>query len=588
MEHRGVHFRADLIRGNGVQLGLVAFIALLSTAATLAVPLMVRDLVSALSGTDGLLWPVTWMVLVAVGGALASALSGYLLARIGERMILKLRARVMDHALRLPLQTVRAQGVGNLVARITSDAMLLRSIVDVGAIQLPLAAVTVIFTLVVMSLLDWVLVLVTVGCFAVAGAAIGLVLVKVRRSIDQQQTALGELAQRFTSALSALPTIKAYRAEQHAAQVLGKEAAELTDSTLGSARLQSLIGPVMGFGQQIALVAIILGGGARMASGDLSVADFTAFLLYLLQLVAPVALVASGVGQLQAGLAARTRFDDLLALPQEADDATGQAPVPIKDAPSVEFIRVSFSYDEGPVLTDVSFAAPRRGLTAIVGHSGAGKSTVLTLVERLMHTDTGTIRVFGHDVNDWSLDELRRRVAYVDQSFTLLEGTVRDNLLLGSDATPDDSTLLNALDAVSLRQDVLRLPEGLDTALGRAVDLSGGQRQRLALARALLTDADVVLLDEPTSQLDSLNEQRLRDIVADVAKDRSVIVVAHRLSTVQHAHHVLVMEAGRVIDGGTHSELLDRCAQYAELVSSQQWSAEAPARTAKERSEVLA
>ncbi|MFC4465275.1 ABC transporter ATP-binding protein [Streptomyces xiangluensis] len=572
-EDRRLRLGADLVSGHRLQLGASALLALLSTAATVAVPLMVRDLVEALSGSRGLLWPVTLMALVAIGGALAATISGFLLARIGEKMILRLRARVMDHALRLPMREVRVQGEGNLVARITSDAMMLRSIVDVGAIQLPLAAITVVFTLVVMSVLDWVLVLITIGSFALAGAAIGFVIVRVRRSIIAQQTALGELAQRFTATLAALPTIKAYRAESRAAGSLGEDAAELTESTLVSARLQSLIGPVMGLGQQIALVSIILGGGARMAADDLSMPDFTAFLLYLLQLVGPVAFVASGIGQLQAGLAARARFDELLAIPQETDGGTTSGLVPDRDAPAVEFGEVSFAYDDEPILTGVSFRAPQRGLTALVGHSGAGKSTVLTLVERFLHPESGSIRVLGHDVHAWPLDQLRKRVAYVDQSFTLLEGTVRDNLLLGCDKAPDDAALLEALEAVSLREVVLQLPAGLETVLGRATDLSGGQRQRLALARVLLTDADIVLLDEPTSQLDSINEHRLRDMVDELAKTRCVIVVAHRLSTVQHADHVLVMEAGGVLDSGTHGELLSRCAQYEDLVRSQQWTA---------------
>ncbi|WP_339132921.1 ABC transporter ATP-binding protein [Streptomyces sp. f51] len=573
----GLRLGADLISGARLPLAVAALLALISAAATLAVPLMVRDLVEALSDTGGLVRPVALMTAVALAGAGAATVSGYLLARVGEKMILRLRSRVMEHTMRLPLRVVRTQGPGNLVARVTSDATMLRSVIDVGAIQLPLSVITVIATLIVMSVLDWVLVLITVGSFVLAGAVIGLVIVRVRRSINAQQTALGELAQRFTATLASLPTIKAYRAETHTAQGLAQDAADLTDSTLHSARLQSLIGPVMGLGQQIALVSIILGGGARMASGDLTMPDFIAFLLFLLQLVAPVAVVASSIGQLQAGLAARSRFDDLLSLPQEAAGTATTSPVPVQGAPGVEFSDVTFAYDGEPVLEDLTFSAPRRGLTALVGHSGAGKSTVLTLVERFMHPDRGTIRVLGHDLDGWPLDDLRRRVAYVDQTFTLLEGTVRDNLLLGSDTLLGDDALLDALDAVALRDEVLRLPNGLDTVLGRATDFSGGQRQRLALARVLLTDADVVLLDEPTSQLDSINEQRLRDLVTRLAEDRALVVVAHRLSTVQHADHVLVMDSGRALDAGTHPELLARCPQYQDLVRNQQWSAEAHA-----------
>lgn len=477
----------------------------------------------------------------------------------------------MAHTLRLPLDTVRREGPGNLVARITSDAMLLRAVIDVGVVQLPIAAITVVFTLVVMAFLDWVLVLVTVGSFALAGAVIGFVIIRVRRSVISQQNALGELAQRFTASLAALPTIKAYRAEDRSAALLAEEAQQLTDSTLAGARLQSLISPVMGLGQQLALVSVIIGGGARIADGVLSMPDFAAFLLYLLQLVAPVTIVATSVSRLQAGLAARGRFDELLAMAQESDVTAGTAAEPAAGSASVEFSEVRFAYDGLPVLDGLTFAAPARGLTAMVGHSGAGKSTALALIDRFGQAGEGEIRVLGHDIQDWPLEELRRRVAYVDQTFTLLEGTIRDNLELGHQDPLEEAELLGALDAVGLREDILQLPDGLDTLIGRATDLSGGQRQRLALARVLLTDADVVLLDEPTSQLDSINERRLRGLVDRLAQDRAVIVVAHRLSTVQHADHVLVLGEGRLLDAGTHHELMPRCAHYSDLVRNQQW-----------------
>ncbi|MCZ1001048.1 ABC transporter ATP-binding protein [Streptomyces mirabilis] len=186
-----------------------------------------------------------------------------------------------------------------------------------------------------------------------------------------------------------------------------------------------------------------------------------------------------------------------------------------------------------------------------------------------MHADAGRIRLLGHDVRAWPLPELRRRITYVDQQFTLLEGSVRENLQLGRGRPAADHDLAEALDAVGLREDVDALPDGLDTVLGRENDLSGGQRQRLALARALLTDADVVLLDEPTSQLDSINEKRFRHVVDDLAATRAVLVVAHRLSTVRHADHVVMVTAGALTDSGTHDDLMERCEPYRELVTSQ-------------------
>ncbi|MFJ8475541.1 ATP-binding cassette domain-containing protein [Kitasatospora sp. NPDC094011] len=227
----------------------------------------------------------------------------------------------------------------------------------------------------------------------------------------------------------------------------------------------------------------------------------------------------------------------------------------------------------------VSFTAERVGLTALVGASGAGKSTVLALTGRFIDPSAGTVEVLGHELAAWPLDALRTKVAYVDQEFTLLEATVRENLQLGRTTPADDGELTAVLEAVGLAQDVAALPEGLDTPLGREINLSGGQRQRMALARVLLSEADIVLLDEPTSQLDGLNEQRFRALVDDLAMTRAVIVVAHRLSTVQHADHIVVMGAGHVVDAADHATLVDRCPGYRELVAAQAMSAPAPLRT---------
>ncbi|MFI6563641.1 ABC transporter ATP-binding protein [Streptomyces sp. NPDC050534] len=572
---QAVRLGADIVHGNRLQLAVALLLALASTAGTLGVPLIMKDVIDAFARDESITVPALELAGVALGAALASAGSGYLLARIGEFMLLRLRRRVMAHTLALPLGTVRIQGAGNLVARVTSDALLLRAVIDVGLVQLPLAVLTVASTLAIMAVLDWMLVLVAVAAFAVAGAAIGFVVVRVKRNVVDQQEAIGGLAQRFTAHLAALATIKAYRSEGKSAERLGEDAAQLTGTSLTGARLQSLIGPVMGLGQQIALVSVIVGGGARMAHGHLTAPDFAAFLLYLLQLVTPVTMVATGIGRLQAGLAAKARFGELLALPRENDDDTASGapvPEPVPGRPAVAFHEVGFSYAGSlapPVLTGLSFTAPRTGLTALVGPSGAGKSTALTLIDRFAPAGTGRIEVLGHDVRAWPLPELRRRVTYVDQQFTLLEGSVRDNLQLGRYRPPAEEELTAALDAVGLREDVAALPDGLDTVLGRENDLSGGQRQRLALARALLTDAEIVLLDEPTSQLDSINELRFRHVVEELSATRAVLVVAHRLSTVRHADHVVMLDSGTVLDAATHPELMARCAPYRELVTTQ-------------------
>ncbi|MEW2047480.1 ABC transporter ATP-binding protein [Streptomyces sp. NPDC005476] len=584
---RQVRVFSDLLRDNLAQVLLALLLSLIATASTLAIPLLVRDLIDTLAKRGSIVDTLAWMVPLALGGALASSLSGYLLARTGERFILRLRSRVMEHTLRMPLQSVRAAGAGNLVARITSDAMLLRSVIDVGVVQVPVAIVTAVATIVMMALLDWVLVLLTFTAFALAGCAIWYVLRRVRKGYESIQIATGALAQRFTTSLTALLTVKAYRAERRTTDSLTEDAGAITQEMLNASKLQSVVLPVMSLGQEVALAAIVIVGSARITDGALALPDFIAFLLFLLQLISPVTVMVMGFGRLQTGLAAKGRFEELLAVPTEpAEEATAvpeaaAVPADAKDttgADAVRFERVSFAYDGQPVLRDVTFRVPRHGLTAVVGHSGAGKSTLFTLIERFMDSSDGTLRVLGRDVREWPLQQLRSRLGYVDQAFTLLEGTIRENLLLGSEADPEGSStgedewLMDVLESVGLAETVRSLPDGLDTVLGREVDLSGGQRQRIALARALLSPADILLLDEPTSQLDALNELRLRDVVDTLARDRSVLVVAHRMSTVMHADHVVVLKEGTVAATGTHAELLATNTHYRDMVESQQWS----------------
>ncbi|GAA0188779.1 ABC transporter ATP-binding protein [Streptomyces cellulosae] len=595
----GVRVLRDLLRENTASVCAALILSLAATAATLAIPWLVRDLIEVLGRQESVVGVLVWMVPLALGAAAASSLSGYLLARTGERLVLRLRSRVMEHSLRLPLSDVRAAGPGNLVARITSDAMLLRSVVDAGVVQVPVAVVTALGTIVLMGFLDLLLVLLAFASFAAAGCAIWFVLRRVRKRYESIQIATGMLAQRFTTSLASLLTIKAHRAERRTARALTTDADALTTEMLRASRLQSVVLPLMSLGQEVALAGIVIAGSARIAHGSLTLADFIAFILYLLQLVSPVTIIVMGFGRLQTGLAAKARFEDLLSLPTEpseepaaaddtvSPDAAGTAaagrPAPARAATAVRFDGVSFSYDGRPVLRDVSFSAPRRGLTAVVGHSGAGKSTLFHLVERFLHSDRGTVSVLDRDVTRWTLHDLRSRLGYVDQSFTLLEGTVRENLLLGLDTPPGqspaelDERLSTVLRSVDLHDAVHALPHGLDTELGRATDLSGGQRQRLALARALLSPAEVLLLDEPTSQMDAVNELRLRDVVDELARDRSVIVIAHRMSTVMHAEHVVALKEGRVVAAGTHAELMEDSEYYRNLVENQRWAPLEPA-----------
>jgi ABC-type multidrug transport system fused ATPase/permease subunit len=558
----------ELAAGHPLTIVTIAILALLSTVGTLALPWAVGRLIADLGQAGSGRWTVVLIVL-GIGSAAANAVATFLLSRLGQRMIYRLRVRTMGHVLRLPVSDVRREGSGSLVSRITADTGRLKKLIDVGPIQLPIAGLTAVGTLVIMGFLDWLLLVVTVGAFLVAIGLIFLVVKRLRSSYSAVQESTGLLAQRFSAAVDAVKVIKAYRAEANVTSDLAGTAQELADREIGAAKMEALMTPVVTLGQQIALVAVVTGGGARLVAGDLGLADFVAFLLYLLQLTGPFMMIASGITALKMGVVARDRFTGLFDMPQEQSprETTATAVTP---GPAVSFDRVRFAYGSEPILRDVSFEVPQRGLTAVVGLSGAGKTTAMELIERFADVDGGSIRFLGRDVREWPLSELRSRVAYVDQASSSVQDSVRRNLTLGrGESAFSDGELMSVLQRVGLADEIRRTPDGLDTVLAGDVDLSGGQRQRLAIARAMLTDAPLVLLDEPSSHLDSINEQKLRDLVDELAADRAVLVVAHRISTIRHAAHVVVMEAGLVVGQGSHDDLMNECPNYAELVHGQ-------------------
>ncbi|MER7503402.1 ABC transporter ATP-binding protein [Nonomuraea pusilla] len=563
----------EMTAGKAGRVAAVVVLALLSTVTTLALPLIGGVFVAELEKGGGAVTSAAlWMVAAGLAAAITGTLSGYLLSRLGIELVTKLRVRTMKHALGLPLKVARREGTGDLAARLTSDSSQIRGLTEVGPLQLPMAALQVVLTLVIMGFLDWMLLLMTVGSFLVAIVGVAFVIKAIRRRFEALQTGVGKLSDDFVATMEALTVVKANRAESRLVRGFSERAENLAGLEISAARLEAMVVPVMTLAQQVALVVVIMGGGVRYVAGDITLPNLVSFLLLLLQLAAPLVMAIQAAGAIQAGLVAKQRFESVFSLPYEQVDerAADGGPAPVPGAPAVVLDGVGFAYEEGrPVLDEVGFTVPRHGLTAIVGRSGAGKTTVLGLVERFMDLDAGRIAVFGRDLPDWPLPELRGRIAYVDQSFTLLRDTVRNNLLLGLDASVPDEVLLDALEQVGLRDEIAALPAGLDTRIGGDSDLSGGQRQRLALARVLLSDALLVLLDEPSSQLDSLNEGRLREVVDRLAEDRAVLVVAHRLSTVQHARHVILLDQGKVLAQGTHEALMSESEPYAELVRGQ-------------------
>ena len=559
------------LRAHRGTLAAVAVLSMVAAGAALVQPVLIRTVLDGITAGR----PVAGAVALLVGLLLvAAALGGvrdYLLQRTAEGLVLGTRQRLTRHLLHLPIAEYDRRRTGDLLSRVGADTTLLRAVVTSGLFEIVTGAVMVVGATIAMLVLDPLL-------FGVAliGLAGGLTIAvsvsrRVRDLSEQAQARLGEMTSAVERAISAARTIRASGAEEREAATVGVSATAAYAAGMRVARLQALVEPASTAAVQGAFLLVLGVGGARVASGAISVGDLVAFILFLFFLVLPLGQAIHAWTQLQTGLGALQRIHDVLALPAETDADTVRVPEPPAGAaPAVVFDAVTFAYPDGrPVLHDVSFTVPRGSRVALVGPSGAGKSTVLALIERFHDVTGGRLCVDGADVRDLPRAALRRRLGYVEQEAPVLAGTLRDNLLLTA-PDADDARLLAALDEVNLGALATRTPEGLDVQVGEGgVLLSGGERQRLAIARTLLADAPILLLDEPTSNLDARNEAALRQAVANAAHRRTLIVVAHRLSTVVDSDRIVVLDGGRVVAAGTHHELLDRSPLYRELAAHQ-------------------
>jgi ATP-binding cassette subfamily C protein len=552
----------------------------LATGATgLVLPLVVRALISDLSHHRGMAGLIVIMCALVVIDAGLGALGSYVLRRTAETIVLTARKRLVDRLLRLTVSALDGNEPGDLMARATVDTTLLRDAASSALVGFVVGILTLLAALVLMALIDVVLLAVTLAALGLAVLIQSVVLPRIRRATVEAQKSVGAMGAALERVLGAFRTVKASGAEHQEGVRVHEAAVETWRASLRAATWQSLIGSTAELSVQFAFLAVLATGGAQVASGTISVGTLVAFLLYIFYLMGPLQQVMSAVTQYQVGAAAVTRIQEAEALPAEprepAEPARPLEPAGIGADPggaaSVEFDDVRFRYRAGlpEVHYGVSFAIPPRGMTAFVGPSGAGKTTVFSLIERFYEPDSGRVLIDGVDGRDWPLRPLRASIGYVEQDAPVLSGTLRENLLLGGPDAPREA-LDEVLRIARLTDLMERLPDGLETFVGhRGTRLSGGERQRVAIARALLRHPRLLLLDEVTSQLDAINEAALRETVADVAQAITVLVVAHRLSTVVMADRIVVMDAGRVHATGTHAELVAASPLYAELAATQ-------------------
>jgi ATP-binding cassette, subfamily B, bacterial len=581
---------------------VVAVLSVLGAAATLAQPLLVGQVITRVQDAVPL-GALVWLLVAFV--VLSSVISGfqhYLLQRTGTAVVYSSRRRLIARILRLPISEFDARRTGDLVSRVGTDTTLLYAVLTQGFADAVGNALILVGAVIAMAFIDPLLLGLIV---VVVGASLALVVVlstRIRAASADQQAKVGELSSGVERAVGSIRTIRAAGATDREITAVTENATAAYAAGVRIARVSALIVPVAFVALQVSLLVVLGVGGYRVASGAIDVASLVTFVIFLFLLVQPLASAIGAITSVNQALGALGRIQEVLDLPLEDGDDRPGTSSPIPDAAAIAFQDVHFRYPEHvvkareaaaaearsvltgahldaaepkPVETDrevlrgVSFTVPRGARVALVGPSGAGKSTILSLVERFYDPTGGAILIDGVDARDLPRDELRARFGYVEQDAPTLAGTIADNLRLASPAA-SDADCERVLREVNLGDVLERSPLGVDAPVGEdGVMLSGGERQRLAIARALLAAPPVLLLDESTSSLDGVNEQRMREAIDAVATDRTLLVIAHRLSTVVDSDLIVVLENGRVVGQGTHSELVASTPLYRDLAKHQ-------------------
>ncbi len=580
-------------------LGVVIALSMLGALTGLAQPLLVAQVISGVESGAALQGLVVLLISLVIVTALLSGFRHYLLQKTGEGVVLSSRRTLVRRMLHLPIREFDERRTGDLVSRVGSDTTLLRAVLTQGLVEALGGAVTFIGAIIAMLILDPVLFSLTIAVVAIAVTTVVTLSRRIRKASRQAQEKVGDLTASVERAISSIRTVRAAGATEREIVAIDRDAEGAWKMGLVVAKISALVVPVSGIALQVAFLVVLGVGGFRVASGQLEVAYLVAFILFLFMMIMPLGQAFGAINSVNQALGALGRIQEIIDLPSEdATDVTDTrhtVPDPLpSDTPALGFHNVSFHYPDRAhkseaeklladqlgtgdqestarraVLSGVNFNVPVGSRVALVGPSGAGKSTIFALIERFYDPTAGHIEFAGIPLTSLPRQILRRQLGYVEQDAPVLAGSIRDNLLLAApDATEEDCVAV--LSEVNMTDVLGRDPLGLDAPVGEAgVMLSGGERQRLAIARALLAAPSILLLDESTSSLDGRNEQLMRDAIDKVAASRTLIVIAHRLSTVVDSDLIIVLDQGQIIGQGTHDELLESTPLYRDLATHQ-------------------
>ncbi|SHE13621.1 ABC transporter ATP-binding protein [Chlamydia abortus] len=550
------------------------------TILNLLIPLFTMDMVNQLSAGNLQGMTIALLVGVFIAQAALSGFSIFSMSYIGQYVIAKLRDDLWQRVLGLPVPFFDRNTSGETMSRMTNDTNVIKDFITAHVISFLSGLVSIIGAVILLLTIDWkvtVLMLLAVPAALLILWPIGAKMFGVSQGM-QNETALfqGDLGR----VLSEIRLVKSSLAEPLELERGQKRIGHLFRYGLKEARIMALVSPLMMSIMMLLLVLLIGYGGVRVAAGTLNGGQLVAIILYMFQIVIPFTQMASFFTQFQKAMGASERILAIMREEPEENNgveehdppATHAAPLQVSDrSKPVWFDSVSFGYSpDRLILRNVSITVEAGQTTAFVGPSGTGKTTLFSLLERFYEPSGGTIYYGTRPLSSYTLKDWRNRLAYVSQESPMMGGTIRDNLTYGLEEV-DEGKMNEAIEQANLKEFIHSLEKGLDTEVGeRGVKLSGGQRQRLAIARAILRDPEILLLDEATAHLDSASERLVQDALQILMKGRTTLVIAHRLSTVYNADKIVVLEQGEVTGQGTHEELLATHPFYRKLVH-QQW-----------------
>jgi ABC-type multidrug transport system fused ATPase/permease subunit len=512
---------------------------------------------------------VATMLIIALIDALFTFIGGLLTASIGQRVLYQLRVQVFDHIQSLSISFHKNSRVGDLSARLTSDIQSIQDLVSSGLNNLITNSLTVVGVLAIVVTVDWRFAVLMVGATPLMFFVAGTYRKRIRQASRQQRTMEGQVGATVQEKMSAIQVVQAFAHEDEEARQFAQQTRQSLNAGLTVSRLQSELSPLVDLVGVIGLATVTWLGAQEVISGRITLGYLLLFTTYLRSILSPVRQLAKLANLFSKADASAERVQEILDIQPDVRDLPGARSAPrLRGAVSFEHVYFGYAKDS-PVLQNIS-ARVEPGMTvALVGPTGSGKSTMIGLIPRFHDPQEGQVLIDGIDIRRFTLRSLRDQISLVLQEPVLFNATIRDNIAYGR-AGASDVAVLRAARAANVDEFISRLPEGYGTVLGeRGGTLSGGQRQRIAIARAIVRDAPILLLDEPTSGLDAQSEATVMEALRRLMEGRTTFVIAHRLATIERADLILVMQNGKIREGGTHRELLHTGGLYAHLHSLQ-------------------